>query len=109
MSTTSPQIAPLDSLAYATALHDYAAERLDAFSLRCWIIRRLMADDGLEHACAEELFERVLASASESAYVREPRRLGRERREPFRELRSRAHDWARRHLHLGPTTAAPSS
>ena len=65
MSTTSAtETAPLGSLEYAESLYDYAAERLDAFSLRCWVIRRLMADDALEHGCAEELFERVLASAA---------------------------------------------
>ena len=63
MSTQSvQQTAPVDSLLYARSLHDYAAHRLDPFSLRCWIIRRLMLDHGLEHGCAEEAFEHVLAS-----------------------------------------------
>jgi hypothetical protein len=71
---------PVDSLAYAESLYEYAAQRLDAFSLRCWIIGRLMADDGLEHECAEELFERVLASALKKREAQEARRLLRERR-----------------------------
>jgi hypothetical protein len=65
MSTQSAlRTAPVDSLAYAQSLYDYAAERLDAFSLRCWIIQRLMLDHGLEHGCAEEAFDHVLASTS---------------------------------------------
>ena len=31
--------------------------RLDEFSLRCWIIQRLMLDDGLDHESAERAFE----------------------------------------------------
>ena len=63
MSTQSvQQTAPVDSLVYAQSLHSYAAHRLDPFSLRCWIIQRLMLDHGLEHACAEDVFEHVLAS-----------------------------------------------
>ena len=66
---------PVDSLGYAESLYNYAAQRLDAFSLRCWIIHRLMADDGLEHGYAEELFERVLASALKKREAQEVRRL----------------------------------
>lgn len=68
MSTraTTP-IAAVDSLAHAQSLYEYAAERLDPFSLRCWIIQRLMYDDGLEHECAETMVARVLASASKES------------------------------------------
>lgn len=104
MATQTAQQAPLESLAYAESLYSYAAQRLDAFSLRCWVIQRLMADDGLEHPSAEELFERVLASALKNGEALESRRILRERRHvSFRELRSRTNDRARRRLHLGPT------
>ena len=48
---------------YAEQLYDYAAGRLDAHSLRCWIIGRLMLDEGVDHADAEEAFERARSSA----------------------------------------------
>jgi hypothetical protein len=48
---------PEDSLTYADSLYRYASARLDEFSLRCWVIRRLMLDDGLEHESAERAFE----------------------------------------------------
>ena len=67
MSTQSvQQTASVDSLVYARSLHDYAARRLDPISLRCWIIQRLMLDHGLEHGCAEDVFEHVLSSTSEA-------------------------------------------
>ena len=66
MSTQSvQQTAPVDSLVYAHFLYNHAAGRLDPISLRCWIIQRLMLDDGLEHGCAEDVFEHV-ASTSEA-------------------------------------------
>jgi hypothetical protein len=37
--------------------------RVDPFSLRCWIIQRLMVDDGLEHESAERAFEHALDGA----------------------------------------------
>jgi len=48
---------PEDSLAYADSLYSYASPRLDELSLRCWVIQRLMLDDGLDHASAERAFE----------------------------------------------------
>jgi hypothetical protein len=51
---------PETSLAHAESLYRYAAPRLDAFSLRCWIIQRLMLDDGLGHENAERAFENVV-------------------------------------------------
>jgi hypothetical protein len=51
---------PENSLAYAESLYRHAASRLDAFSLRCWIIRRLMLDDGLDHQGAERAFEHAV-------------------------------------------------
>ena len=67
MSTPSvQQTAPVDSLVYAQSLYNYAARRLDPISLRCWIIQRLMLDDGLEHGCAEDVFEHVLAMTFEA-------------------------------------------
>ena len=51
---------PETSLAHAESLYRYAATRLDAFSLRCWIIQRLMLDDGLGHENAERAFENVV-------------------------------------------------
>ena len=44
---------------YAEQLYDYAAGRLDPHSLRCWIIGRLMLDEGLDHTDAEAAFERA--------------------------------------------------
>ena len=71
-SQTTP-VAPPDSLAYAESLYRYAGSRLDPYSLRCWIIRRLMLDDGLDHSCAELAFEHVLASKPEREEVRAAR------------------------------------
>ena len=48
---------------YAEQLYDYGAGRLDANSLRCWIIGRLMLDEGVDHAAAEEEFEHARSSA----------------------------------------------
>jgi hypothetical protein len=59
--------ATLDSLAYAESLYHYAGDRLDPFSLRCWIVRRLMLDDGLDHSSAALAFEHVLAAEPEQA------------------------------------------
>jgi hypothetical protein len=50
-------------LAYASGLHRYAANRLDDVSLRCWIIQRLMLDEGIDHAAADAIFERVIEEA----------------------------------------------
>jgi hypothetical protein len=100
MSTHSAlQTAPVDSLAYAQSLYDYADQRLDAFSLRSWIIQRLMHDDGLEHECAEEAFEHVLASTLKADGARDSRETHRERgRTSTREIRSSANRWTRRHV-----------
>jgi hypothetical protein len=89
--------APLDSVAYAESLHGYAAQRLDAFSLRCWIIQRLMLDEGLDHSCAEDVCEHVLAAALNQDCAREVRTLSRRKR--FREARTSPHGWTRRRLH----------
>lgn len=48
---------------YAEQLYDYAGGRLDPHSLRCWIIGRLMLDEGLDHAGAEAAFEQARFSA----------------------------------------------
>ena len=88
MSTRSrPRSAPVDSHAYAESLYGYAACRLDAFSLRCWIIRRLMFDLGLDHARAEELFERVYAAALNAGSARITREAHRRPHASIRELR----------------------
>jgi hypothetical protein len=102
MSTQSAlQTAPVDSLAYAQSLYDYADQRLDAFSLRCWIIRRLMLDEGLEHLCAEEVFEHVLNSALKKDRAQEDSHLRRQRRrESLRDVRANAYASVRRRLHL---------
>ena len=52
---------------YADQLYDHAAGRLDPDSLRCWIIGRLMLDEGVDHAAAEGAFE----SARSSAHLRD--------------------------------------
>jgi hypothetical protein len=94
------QTAPVDSLAYAQSLYDYADQRLDAFSLRCWIIQRLMLDEGLEHLCAEKVFEHVLNWALQDDRAREDSRLQRRRRrESFRHVRVNAYASARRRGH----------
>ena len=101
MSTTSaPEKPPPDALEYAESLYDYAAQRLDPFSLRCWIIRRLMLDAGLAHLAAEEVFDRVLASANDGAYGVVHGRLSEPRHQSSRRLRSSARERARRlHFH----------
>ena len=58
-----PQAGSASSFAYAEQIHAYAAGRLDEHSLRCWIIGRLMLDEGLDHAGAEEAFEHARTSA----------------------------------------------
>jgi hypothetical protein len=58
-----PRGAAADAVLYARSLHAYAARRLDPFSLRCWIIQRLMLDQGLEHETAELVYEEVLSPA----------------------------------------------
>lgn len=81
MSTQSPAAGvPSDSLAYAETLYVYAARRLDAFSLRCWIIQRLMLDEGLEHTCAETAFEHVLGTAGAAEAAKRVGQLRRQRR-----------------------------
>jgi hypothetical protein len=70
MSTEVGREIPPGSLAYAESMYRYAAERLDAFSLRCWIVRRLMLDDGLGHESAVHAFEHALDVA---ARARSPR------------------------------------
>jgi hypothetical protein len=56
-----------DAASYAASLHNHAACRLDSFSLRCWIIRRLMLDQGLGHDAAERTCDRVLSRAANAA------------------------------------------
>lgn len=51
-----------DPSRYAASLHAYAAPRLDAPSLRAWLVQRLMMDLSLDHAGAEELAAGVLES-----------------------------------------------
>lgn len=48
------------NVAYARDLHNYARHRLDDFSLHCWIVQRLMLDEGLDHETAEVAFARLL-------------------------------------------------
>jgi len=99
MSTRSiPRSATVDSHAYAESLYGYAAARLDAFSLRCWTIRRLMLDLGLDHGGAEELFEQVDAAGTKAVSARPAREAHRALRhasirQPRRSLHNR-----RRHL-----------
>ena len=69
-----------DSVAYAECLYRYAAPRLDPFSLRCWIIQRLMLDNGIEHQRAAEVAEYVLSKEREMACARETRRISTQRR-----------------------------
>ena len=61
---------PDDSLTYADSMYRYASSRLDAFSLRCWIIQRLMLDDGLDHESAERAFDYALEIARTAAIRR---------------------------------------
>ena len=99
MSTQSAlQTAPVDSLAYAQSLYDYAAQRLDAVSLRCWIIQRLMIDDELDHGCAEETFEHVLASTLKADSARESREIHRELVPASTRQSPSAYRWRRRHV-----------
>ena len=63
MSSEAGRESPAGSLAYAESLYRYAADRLDAFSLRCWIVRRLMLDAGLEHETAVHAFEHAVEAA----------------------------------------------
>ena len=102
MSTAPAEAtAPPESLKYAQSLYDYAAQRLDPFSLRCWIIRRLMLDDGLEHVIAEQVVDRVLASAPKDMGARDAGRLLRKpRRHSLYALRPTARDGGRRRVHL---------
>jgi hypothetical protein len=53
--------ASADFASYAESLYRYAGAHLDPFSLRCWIIQRLMLDHGLEHRSAKEIYESVRA------------------------------------------------
>lgn len=69
-----------DAASYASSLYEYAALRLEAFSLRCWIIRRLMLDQGLEHEAAERTCDRVLSSAADAATEAKTRELCRAHR-----------------------------
>jgi hypothetical protein len=81
MSTPTPaQDVPSDSLAYAESLYVYAADRLDPFSLRCWVIRRLMLDEGLEHARAERAFEHAVDVIRRRERARRVRLVGTQRR-----------------------------
>lgn len=78
---------PEDSLAYADSLYSYASPRLGELSLRCWVIQRLMLDDGLDHASAERAFEHArdvarTASAWRSAHRRRQFSAGHVRRSP---------------------------
>jgi hypothetical protein len=85
------QDVPGDSLAYAETLYVYAGDRLDPFSLRCWIIRRLMLDKGLEHACAERAFEHAVDVVRRRERARRARLVGmRRRRASIRTLPSLA-------------------
>jgi hypothetical protein len=55
-----------DAEAYAESLYAYGSARLDAYSLRCWIVQRLMLDLGLDHDRA--------VTALEATVGRMPRR-----------------------------------
>lgn len=56
-----PDRAEAEAALYAGSLRNYAASSLDPFSLRCWIIRRVMLDLELGHDAAERVCDRVLA------------------------------------------------
>jgi hypothetical protein len=84
-------------LAYANGLHRYAANRLDDVTLRCWIIQRLMLDEGIAHTAAEAIFERVVEEARRDGQ-RRSRHLPRIRRLPRRSTRR----IARRHASARP-------
>jgi hypothetical protein len=60
---------PERSLTYADSLYRYASSRLDELSLRCWVIQRLMLDDGLEHESAERAFEHARDTVREAAVL----------------------------------------
>jgi hypothetical protein len=51
----------VDPVAYAAGLRVYAGSTLEARSLHCWMVQRLMLDLGLEHGRAGEITEGVLA------------------------------------------------
>jgi len=76
------QQVPAASLVYAESLFDYASSRLDAVSLRCWIIQRLMLDNGLDHEIAEQAFEQAVGMARAAAATSAPRRRPRRGRAP---------------------------
>jgi hypothetical protein len=84
---------------YAAALCAYAAPKLDAWSLRCWLIHRLMRDEGLDHASAELIVDQLLVRAR-CASASVPR-LGTARggRPSVQRLRTRLH---RIHTHRYP-------
>ena len=99
--STPPQAARGESFAYAESLYGYAAGRLNPFSLRCWLIQRLMLDLGLEHGCAEEAVEHVLDVNRRAEPARSVHDLERQRRrEPTRALWRTAHGRAGRRLRL---------
>lgn len=111
MSTqSSANAARGDSHAYAESLYAYAAERLDPFSLHCWIVQRLMLDEGIEHERAEEAFELVLdraRTAERDLTVRDLER--RRRRESIRAFGRGAHGSTSRRLLRGGASDRPSS
>ena len=57
-----PSTPSADAVLYARSLHEYAAPHLDAFSLRCWIIQRLMLDLEVEHEAADRACGVVLSA-----------------------------------------------
>jgi hypothetical protein len=101
-SDISVPATPADSVAYAETLYGYAARRLDPFSLRCWIIQRLMLDEGLEHGCAEDVFEDVRAKDRE-ARAREARHVTAPRRRALLATRT---PWSKSHRLVHPRPAA---
>ena len=92
-----------DSVSYAECLYRYAAPRLDPFSLRCWIIQRLMLDEGLEHGCAEDVFEDVRAKDRQAARAREARHVTALRRRGLLTTRT---PWSVSHRLVHPRHAA---
>jgi hypothetical protein len=97
MSTQHPpEAVPPNCVAYAHGLHRYAAHRLDDVSLRCWIVRRLMIDEGLDHAAAEAVFERVFEEAGRDECRRRSRTAPRVRRLTGRRIRWGVHSHRRR-------------
>ena len=63
---------------HSARLCAYAAPKLDARSLRCWLIRRLMLDDSLDHASAEQIVDELMERASRASApaVRQPDGVG---------------------------------